>query len=202
MRNLIFGAMIVAMLIAGPLYYKTWHDREFRNFHVVEEGVLYRSGQLPLSRLQQIVVHRDIRTVVSLREGSKQDDQAEEAWIKATGRKFVRIQPPQWFPDAEGKIPGEAALKSFREVMDDPANYPVLVHCYAGYHRTGAMVAAFRIDYQGWTNEQAIAEMRLMGYSILDEHQDVLHYFTNYKTPRDGLPVPALPVNRQIERGP
>jgi tyrosine-protein phosphatase SIW14 len=199
MRNIVFAILIALLMIGGPIAYKRWHDREFRNFHVVEEGVLYRSGQLPLTRLQQIVKERDIRTVICLREGNKPDDQAEETWIKASGRKFVRIQPPQWFPDAEGKIPGEAALKAFREVMDDPANYPVLVHCYAGYHRTGAMCAAYRIDYQGWSNAEAMAEMRVLGYSILDDHEDVLHYFTNYRPPAEGRRMLALPVKRQID---
>src|SRR5213082_1956641 len=100
MRNFVFASLITLLMIAGPLAYKRWHDREFRNFHVVEEGVLYRSGQLPLSRLQQLVKEHGIRTVVCLREGSKPDDLAEETWIKAKALNFVRIQPPRWFPDA------------------------------------------------------------------------------------------------------
>ncbi len=196
MRNLIFAALIALLLIAGPLAYKRWHDRAFRNFHVVEEGVLYRSGQLPLSRLQELVRIHGIRTVVCLREGNKTDDLDEEAWIKATTRRFVRIQPPQWSLDADGKIPAEAGLKTFREVMDDSANYPVLIHCYAGYHRTGAMCAVFRMDYQGWSNSEAIAEMRIMGYSILDDHEDVLSYLTNYRRPTTARPISALQVQR------
>ena len=69
--------------------------------------------------------------------------------------------------------------------MDDPANYPVLVHCYAGIHRTGTMCAVFRMDYQGWTNDEAMNEMRTFGYSMLDDHEDILSYLTRYHPPRD-----------------
>ncbi len=60
--------------------------------------------------------------------------------------------------------------------MDDPANYPVLIHCYAGIHRTGTMCAIFRMDYQGWTNDEAMNEMRTFGDTMLDDHEDILGY--------------------------
>jgi tyrosine-protein phosphatase SIW14 len=199
--SLIFAGLIAALLVAGPLGYKRWRDREYRNFHVVEDGVLYRSGQLPLPRLQQFVLTHGIRTVISLREGDKIDDQHEEAWVKAKALKFVRIPPRQWWPDAAGKVPAEASLKTFREVMDDPANYPVLVHCFAGIHRTGTMCAIFRIDYQGWTNDEAMAEMRTMGYSLLDDHEDINGFLVKYR-PKHAVtapPILARPVARQID---
>ena len=205
MRNklpFIFGPLIVLFMIAAPLGYKRWSDRAARNFHVVQEGVLYRSGQLPLPRLQKLVFTHGIRTVVCLRKGNDPVDQHEEDWIKERRLKFVRIQPPQWFPDETGAIPGEASLKSFREVMDDPANYPVLVHCFAGYHRTGALCAVYRMDYQNWTNAQAIAEMRVLGYSILDDHEDLLGYLTNYHPPAGAKSVSAQTAHRQIGVGP
>jgi hypothetical protein len=63
--------------------------------------------------------------------------------------------------------------------MDNPANYPVLVHCFAGIHRTGAFCAIRRMDHDGFTNEEAIQEMKNLGYTI--EHMDVLPYLRNYR---------------------
>lgn len=43
------------------------------------------------------------------------------------------------------------------ELMLDPNNYPMLVHCNKGKHRTGCMTACFR-KVCGWTDEAAIDE--------------------------------------------
>ncbi|MSQ95296.1 MAG: hypothetical protein EXR98_12165 [Gemmataceae bacterium] len=197
MRNvlaLVFGTLIASMMIAAPFSYKYWRDREPRNFRVVEDGILYRCGQLRLPRMEQIVALYGIRTVVSLRDGSQAVDEQEERWVNAKGLKFVRIPYRQWTPDETGKVPGDESVRTFRDVMDDPANYPVLVHCFAGIHRTGTMCATFRIDFQGWSNAQAMAEMRAMGYTILDNHEDVRNYITNYSSPRAAKSVPAAPA--------
>jgi tyrosine-protein phosphatase SIW14 len=200
MRNalsVVLGCLLALMMIAGPIGYKRWRDREHRNFHVVTEGVLYRSGQFPLPRLQEVVAQYGIHTVISLRDSDKPTDQDEEAWVKAKALNFVRIPPRTWWPDAAGKIPGDESVATFRAIMDDPANYPVLVHCFAGIHRTGLMCAVYRMDYQGWSNADAMAEMRIMGYSILDKHEDVLGYLTNYRPPLSQKTVPALPAGHQ-----
>jgi tyrosine-protein phosphatase SIW14 len=48
--------------------------------------------------------------------------------------------------------------------MDDPANHPVLVHCTAGRDRTGAMCAVFRMEFDRWRPDDALAEMREFGF--------------------------------------
>jgi protein tyrosine/serine phosphatase len=203
MRNIVLGTLVAALIVAVPISYKRWRDRDTRNFHVVQEGVLYRSGQLPLARLQQIVSAYGIRTVISLRDGSKRADEQEEAWISTQpGLKFERIPYRSWWPDVDGKIPGDESVATFRKIMDDPANYPVLVHCFAGIHRTGTMCAVFRMDYQGWTNAQAIAEMRVMGYTVLDDHEDVLAYVTNYRPPHAAKAVRGEPALFRKPAGP
>lgn len=194
--------LLVVLMIAGPLYYKHWLDHESRNFHVVEEGVLYRSGQLPHERMQHVVQNYHIRTIVCLREGDKMDDQAEESWAKDRGLRFVRIPPRQWWPDANGKTPADESVEQFRKVMDDPANYPVLVHCFAGIHRTGTMCAVFRMDFQGWTNDEAMNEMRTFGYTMLDDHEDVLGYLTRYHSPQPAKSVPARPAGLKMPINP
>src|SRR5436190_24146123 len=120
--SLIFTGLITVLVVASPVAYKRWHDKNTRNFHVVEEGVLYRSGQLPLARLQQMVGNVGIRTVICLRDGSDPADKLEENWVKAKGLNFVRIPPRQWYPDASGVVPADESVRTFCQVMDDPAN--------------------------------------------------------------------------------
>src|SRR5439155_25412452 len=57
------------------------------------------------------------------------------------------------------------AIDRFLALMDDPETYPVLLHCRAGLHRTGVMVAVYRMEYQGWSHEQAYEEMKANGFA-------------------------------------
>src|SRR5262249_1994024 len=56
------------------------------------------------------------------------------------------------------------AIDDFLEVLDDPAAYPVLIHCHAGLHRTGILAAVYRMEHQGWTPAEAWQEMRAHGF--------------------------------------
>ena len=48
--------------------------------------------------------------------------------------------------------------------MEDPAHWPVLMHCESGVHRTGLMTALHRMQYDGWSAEEAIDEMYRSGF--------------------------------------
>ena len=50
-----------------------------------------------------------------------------------------------------------ATMKSILQVVLDPRNYPLLIHCNHGKHRTGCVVAAVR-KIEGWGVKQAIDE--------------------------------------------
>ena len=71
-------------------------------------------------------------------------------------------------------------MQTFLRVMSDPRNYPVLVHCFGGVHRAGAYTALYRMEFERWTNEQALAEMKAMGYTTLDDEWDILGYLEQY----------------------
>jgi tyrosine-protein phosphatase SIW14 len=188
-----FAALIAALLIAGPWWYKGLYERHYRNFHVVTPGKLYRSGQLDAEGLKDMVRLYDIKTIVCLRDAESETSQQEEKWAAGQALNYVRIQQKPWRPSA-GFIPAEEGLRTFRNVMRDPRNYPVLVHCFAGMHRTGAYCAVYRMDFEGWTTRAALAEMRLMGYQTLDEDVDILDYLANYRPQPERPPVVAQPV--------
>lgn len=54
-----------------------------------------------------------------------------------------------------------AALRSIREAQQ---RGPVLIHCKHGQNRTGLIAALYRVVYQGWSKQQALAEMRGGGF--------------------------------------
>jgi tyrosine-protein phosphatase SIW14 len=190
------AASLVALMVGVPVWYKFQHDRHYRNFHVVRAGKLYRSGQLDLDGMRQLVRTYGIKTIVCLRADDTELSRQEEEWARGLALHYVRIPPRPWHAEG-GVIPAEKGLRAFRAVMDDPARYPVLVHCFAGVHRTGAYCAVYRMDYEGWTNREALNEMRLMGYETLGEDRDILGYLVTYGSPGPARAVQARPVSRQ-----
>ena len=87
----LFSLATVALLVGGPWAYAVYRERMSRNFHVVEAGVLYRSGQLPLEGLKRIIHDHGIQTVVCLRDGDRDDDKTEQKYCRRQGINHVRI---------------------------------------------------------------------------------------------------------------
>jgi tyrosine-protein phosphatase SIW14 len=178
------GVFIVILLIGGPIAFNHYHQSQVRHLRVVRDSVLYRSGQLSLDGLKRVVHDYGIKTVITLRDahyqGDPPPDLAEEAYCLGQEINYYRIPPRKWF-STDGFIPAERGVRLFREVMDDRAHYPVLIHCFAGIHRTGAFCAVYRMEYEHWSNAQAIAEMTSQGYINLDDEVDVLTYLEHYR---------------------
>ena len=60
----------------------------------------------------------------------------------------------------------------------------MLLHCFRGVHRTGAYSAIFRMEFEGWDNAAALAEMQALGYSTLDDEDDIRSYLERYRPRR------------------
>lgn len=174
------GSLLVLMIVGGPIAWSNYRKAHFRNFQPVQAGVLYRSGQLSLDGLKRVVHDHGIKTVVTLRspkdEGSPLADDPEDKYCQSQSIKFHRL--PFW--KSNGRAPDETNVARFVAIMDDPNNYPVLVHCFAGKHRTGLFVAVWRMEKQHWSNAEAIAELEARGYDHLREHEDVDGFLKSY----------------------
>ncbi|MBY0527120.1 MAG: dual specificity protein phosphatase family protein [Gemmataceae bacterium] len=180
----LLGTLIFTILIAAPLAYVSYLNKNFRNFQVVNDGVLYRSGQMSGAGLKAMVREHGIRTVVTLRDaavpGGLPPDAGEEAYCRKEEMNHFRLTPrPWWAPD--NTVPAEENVRRFLEIMDDPKNHPVLIHCFAGSHRTGAYCAIYRMEYEHWSNKEALEEMRAYGYVNIDDEWDILDYLEKYQ---------------------
>ena len=70
----------------------------------------------------------------------------------------------EWDPGQDSLRQLALALKTLKQLSDDPKTRPVYVHCKAGQNRTGFVIATYRMIYQGWTPEEAVREMRVYGF--------------------------------------
>ena len=156
----VYAYVAVGLAIAVSAWLTT-EDRRNRlvwdHFDVVKPGLLYRSGQLNPGQLTEAVRRYGIKTVVNLQIPGTTSE-AERALTRSLGVDFLNLPMPG---DGFGR---EDQFREFLKAVDDPARRPVLVHCARGTCRTGASVALYRYERDGWTIEDVAAEMRRQTY--------------------------------------
>jgi tyrosine-protein phosphatase SIW14 len=158
--QLAIALAIVICLSMGSTW--LWDHRGYwlaDNFREVEPGSIYAGGyQYPIP-LTRIIDRYHIKTVVALRNRNDSYDTDERRVLEAKGVKFVRVSMPDKVPDEDRIARVEEAVAA----ITDPANQPVFVHCWAGCHRTGAVVAVYRVSHCGWTEQAARDELVAWG---------------------------------------
>jgi tyrosine-protein phosphatase SIW14 len=113
--------------------------------------VLWRGAQPTRDGFRELE-KAGVTTVINLRIGEGNSD---EPLLTGTGLRYVQIPMKAWHPDA-------ANLKLFLQEVDHVRRQgqgAVFVHCQQGRDRTGYSVAAYRMVMEGWSADQAIAEM-------------------------------------------
>ncbi|HEY9856279.1 MAG TPA: dual specificity protein phosphatase family protein, partial [Stenomitos sp.] len=106
-------------------------------------------GAQPTEKGFETLKSQGVQTVINLRPEANW----EAPMVKQQGMNYVYLPLP-----AVGAPTNEQAMQ-FLSLVTDPKNGKVFFHCQHGADRTGAMAAAYRIAAQGWTADQAIAEM-------------------------------------------
>lgn len=71
---------------------------------------------------------------------------------RGTGLKLVHI------PLKTSELTEDDLIKALRAIK--VAKKPVLVHCWHGSDRTGAIMAAYRVVFENWSKKDAISELR------------------------------------------
>lgn len=97
---------------------------------------------------------RGVRTVINLRH---YHGRSEGELVRGAGLRY------EWIPLESTDAPEPEQVERFLAIVTDPEARPVYVHCLHGVDRTGAMIAAYRIREQRWTNADALAEMETFG---------------------------------------
>jgi uncharacterized protein (TIGR01244 family) len=161
-RNLIFFLFAAFLTVAVVCYWmlQREHIRFGRKFGVVQENVLLRGGIPKTHRLQEMERRYKFKTIVALLnddEVMQPEFAAEQNFAKQHGIKFFYLRMG---------VPTPEQVTEFLEIVNNPTNQPVLVHCWHGTARTGALVAIYRIKEQGWPVQKALEEMVSYGFNL------------------------------------
>lgn len=139
-----------------------------KNFAKVSD-ILYR-GEQPTPEGMHELKKMGVKTVVNLR--SFNSDKSE---LKGTGLQYFHIWCKAWHPEDEDVV-------KFLQIMRDPNNHPVFIHCQHGADRTGMMTAVYRIMHQGWKNEDAAKELHNFGFHTI--WTDIVKYLNAFDRER------------------
>jgi hypothetical protein len=161
------------------------------NFETITEGKVYKSGVIPPDQIESYVNKYKIKSIVDLRfPGTGDDVNNPENTTELIAEKnaVAKISGVNYFNNGSDQVPTKDNLKVFYKIMDNPANYPVLIHCYHGVGRAELYSAVYRIEYENWDTEEARTSTRFLtkwsSFDIGEPKGDFLH---NYIRRKDSL---------------
>lgn len=122
----------------------------------------YFRGAQPMGDNYAALAKMGVKTIINLTSDDAVAD--EQSLTEKNGMRYVNI------PMDTRRNPTAKELEQFLSIVNDPASQPVYVHCVGGRHRTGVMTAVYRMTDDGWTSDQAFAEMKKYQFGM-----DFLH---------------------------
>lgn len=131
---------------------------------------LYRGAEPTDEGFKQLKA-MGIKTVIDFRSHHNTKD-------KVTAAGMTPVEIPL-HADFGSTPPNDAELKKFFDVVLDPAQQPVYIHCAFGKDRTGTMAAVYRLEMDGWTPDEAMQEMEAFGYHNM--YKDLINFVKTYK---------------------
>ena len=172
LRGVLVGAIVCVIVVVPFVYYRATYAHAKR-LRVVDPGRIYRGGQMTEAGFEEAIRRFGIHCIVNLQDEYPDPDLARGYFDRRTVKesdlcrrlhvKYVFIGLDT-LPRRQVPPDRPRAVEEMLAVFDDPSNYPILIHCRAGLHRTGCMAAIYRMEYQGWTPERAVDEMRAHGF--------------------------------------
>lgn len=142
-----FLLALTSMRVPALMTEPSWVS--IKNFGKVNEHY-YRGAQPGPEEFAQLK-KLGIKAVIDLRKDSVP---GEPELVRAAGMQYFNI------PLKASRPATDEQTAYFLSLVNDPANWPVYVHCKGGRHRTGALTGIYRITHDRWTADQAYSEMK------------------------------------------
>jgi protein tyrosine/serine phosphatase len=187
MKKKIIIAVLLLASIIGLKYVYVMHINH--NFETITEGKVYKSGVIPPTELPEYIAKYKIKSVVDLRFPGTTDlvnnpEIPEE--LTAEKEAIAKIPGVNYFNNGSDQVPQQHNLDIFYKIMDNPDNYPVLIHCYHGVGRAELYSALYRIEYENMDNDKARKSTRFfIPFSAFDLGKTKGDFLHNYVTRKE-----------------
>jgi protein tyrosine/serine phosphatase len=160
--------IVLSILVIAALFWAKSYFYDYKinhNLKVISEGKVYKSGVIPPEDIADFVKKHHIKSIIDLRfPGTGDDINNPEIPVELIAEKeaAAKIKGLNYFNIGSDQVPKPENLDAFFKVMDNQANYPVLIHCFHGVGRAEMYSAIYRIEYENWDRDEARTETRFL----------------------------------------
>lgn len=148
----------------NPQWAQQVEGAPFKNLYKIDEGV-YRSEQ-PSKEQFLFLESYGIKEVLNLRNYHNDNSEGKDTDITLLHVKM-----------AAHNIRTKDVVKALQLIKSRQG--AILIHCKHGADRTSLVAAMYRITYQGWTKEEAIAELKEGGYGFHGIYKNIIRFINN-----------------------
>jgi protein-tyrosine phosphatase len=145
----------------------------------VIDGRIYR-GEQPKRQDYVSLAGIGVKTIIDLRADARSTSRAE---AEAAGLHYINI------PIKDSGTPNDEQAAAFLKAVEDPANGVVYVHCAGGRHRTGSMLAVYRMVHDNWTVDKAYEEMLAYDFYTRNGHKGFKTFVFDFYQRREASPA-------------
>jgi uncharacterized protein (TIGR01244 family) len=124
------------------------------NFHAVEEGAVYRSGQLSAAELSNRIREKGILTIINLRGNNTGSPWYDDEMRASAAAGAEHIDFPL---SAHRELTREEVVQL--ATLLERSNRPILIHCKAGADRSGLVSALYKLFIKKRPPEEAATEL-------------------------------------------
>ncbi|WP_337177025.1 protein tyrosine phosphatase [Paludisphaera sp.] len=155
-RKAIIAALIVASVgldfVGRGIF---WYQRPIGRLREIIPGQLYLCAMPTYAGLQLAQPRYGFKTIINL--FPEFTDARSPHWPDE--QRFARENGIALHTQSPDDPIGIRSIPETLEIANDPANWPVLVHCHASMDRSPAWVGMYRFAYQGWPLDDVIREI-------------------------------------------
>jgi protein tyrosine/serine phosphatase len=169
-NRIIFLGVLTAVSLAAGLFAYQQHQR-YKHLAVHQPGMVYRSAWVEPDVMSELIEEYQIRAVINL---CNPGEMGEQRWIDQrsavtnAGARLIELPMPLTI-NADDPI-----IDEHLQVLSDPNNYPMLIHCQHGVTRTAKLLTIYDIVFRKMSAEESLAAQALFGR---DEHNVYVRAF-------------------------